>query len=162
MDLIKWNKIYQTNIELDGIFYKKYGNDKDIYKKNCLEILVELGEFINETKVFKYWSCKKPYKDKMLDEYADVITMCLYFYREFGLEIDNRYLHLETKSIIELMNYLYHQMSLLMENNNSELIQDIFYNVLYMGELLNISEEEIIDAINKKHQIIKERLESDY
>ena len=162
MNLLKWNKIYQTNIELDGIFYTKYGSDKDVYKKNCLEILVELGEFINETKVFKYWSCKEPIKEKILEEYADVITMCLYFYREFGLKIDDRYLHLKTKNIIELMNYLYHQMSLLMEKGNKKLIQDIFYNVLYMGELLNIKEEEIIDAVNRKHQIIKERLESNY
>ena len=32
----------------------EYSEKAEYYKKNCIEILVELGEFINETKVFKY------------------------------------------------------------------------------------------------------------
>lgn len=162
MNIIKWNRVYQTNKELDGIFYQKYGNDKDIYAKNCLEILAELGEFVNETKIFKYWSLKKPDRIKVLLEYADIITMCLYFYREFDLDIDDSYIHINSNSIIEVINYLYQKMSLLMENKSKDLIKNIFYNVLYTGELLGLKEEEIINAIDKKHKIIKERLNSDY
>ena len=56
-------EVYQRNIELDEIFFNNYGNDNLTFKKNCVELLVELGEFINETKCFKYWSTKEPNKD---------------------------------------------------------------------------------------------------
>ena len=162
MNIINWNRVYETNKELDSVFYHKYGNDESIYAKNCLEILVELGEFLNETKVFKYWSIKKADKNKVLMEYADVITMCLYFYREFKLEIDDRYLHIESRNVLEVINYLYQKMSLLMNNKNGDLIKDIFDNILYVGELLNLQEEEIINAIDEKQRIIRERLSSNY
>lgn len=162
MNIIKWNKIYKRNKELDYVFHQKYGNDVVVYQKNCIEFLVELGEFVNETKVFKYWSIKRPNIDKMLSEYADVITMCLYFYREFMVEIDDRYLHIKSDSILEVINYLYGKISLLINNQDKELIKNIFYNILYLGELLKLNEDEVLNAIEKKHQIIEERLNSDY
>ena len=161
MDLVKWKRVYDNNKRLDGIFFQKYEKE-DIYRKNCIEFLVELGEFVNETKVFKYWSIKKPDKEKMLLEYADTITMCLTFYRELGLEIDDRYLHIDETDILKVINYLYQKISLLLNNLSEELIKDIFYNLLYLGELLEISEEETLNAICEKHKIIEERLNSDY
>ena len=162
MNKIKWQKVYQNNQRLDSIFYQKYSSDNDLYRKNCIEILVELGEFVNESKVFKYWTNKTPNKNKILEEYADVITMCLYFMNEFKMELDDRYLHIGSNDILEVINYLFNKMSLLMNNNDQELLKDIFGNVLYLGKILEFSEEEIIDVINKKHQIIEERLKSDY
>lgn len=162
MNIIKWNEVYDTNKQLDKIFCQKYGNTKEIYTKNCIELLVELGEFVNETRVFKYWSVKKIDYDKMLEEYADVLTMCLYFYREFGISIENSYFHIESDNILEVINYLYQKMTLLIDSNDKALIKDIFYNVLYVGELLNLKEEDILMAIKKKQEIIKKRLNSDY
>ena len=162
MDLVRWNKLYQANKELDYIFHDKYGNNLDIYQKNCIEIMVELGEFVNETKVFKYWSLSKGNKDKILEEYADVITMCLYFYRELDLDIDDKYLHIKNNNIIEVINYLYQKMSLLMVKKNKRIVKDIFYNLLYLGELLKIDEKDIFKAIEMKHKIIRERMDNGY
>ena len=39
--------------------------------------LVELAEFINETRVFKFWSNKAPEREKMLEEYVDGIHFFL-------------------------------------------------------------------------------------
>ena len=160
MNLEKWNEIYLNNKRLDKIFYEKYKNDNELYRKNVIELLVELGEFVNETKIFKYWTIKEPEKNKVLEEYADVITMSLTFMSEFNLELDNQYLHIESNDKLELINYLYSKITLLMKKEN--VIKDIFGNLLYLGELLNFNEEEILEAIETKHKIIKERLESDY
>lgn len=76
-----WNDIYQRNKKLDTHFEQKYLNKEPYYfEKNCLELTVEIGEFVNETKCFKYWTIKKPNKDDMLEECADVIMMLLYCY----------------------------------------------------------------------------------
>ena len=115
MDLVKWNKRYLNNQRLDQIFNDKYQNDDKIYQKNVIEFLVELGEFVNETKVFKYWSIKKSKKDKVLEEYADTMTMCLYFMREFKEELDDRYCYQQTEDILEVINDLYRKITLLMQ-----------------------------------------------
>ena len=155
---IKWQEIFLENKRLDAVFYDKYQNDVDLYRKNCIELLVEIGEFVNETKVFKYWSIKKPDKEKVLDEFADTITMCLYFMREFKMELDDRYPH-SSGDILDIINDLYAKTTLLMQNNQ-DIIKDIFGNLLYLGERLDFKEEEILDAIRKKHKIIEERLKS--
>ena len=160
MNVVKWNEIYHNNQKLDKIFYDKYQSDSKIYEKNVIEFLVELGEFVNETKVFKYWTIKKADKNKVLEEYADTITMCLTFMREFKEELDDSYLHIETIDILEVINYLYSRITLLMRREN--VIKDIFYNLLYLGNLFEFKEEEVLEAINNKHKIIKNRLESDY
>ena len=98
----------------------------------------------------------------MLLEYADTITMCLTFYRELGLDLENEYLHIDEKDILKVINYLYQNISMLLNNLNKELIKDIFNNLLYLGELLELSEEDVLNAICKKHKIIEERLNSDY
>ena len=52
-----------------------YANTRD---KRILALLVEIGEMINETKTFKFWS-KKPSAEKpiILDEYADGLHFLL-------------------------------------------------------------------------------------
>lgn len=161
LDLVKWNKIYENNKRLDLIFYEKYPNE-DIFKKNSIEFLVELGEFLNETKIFKYWSIKKPEKEKVLEEYADNITICLTFFRELNMDLEKSYPHLETKDTIEIANYLYEKVSQVMHHSNIDLLSDIFGNLLYLGNLLGILEEEIINAVKEKHKIIEMRLNSNY
>ncbi len=59
----KYIEIYEKNKKIDDIYLEKYGDTEEICNKNILESLVELGEFANETKVFKYGSIKSP-KDK--------------------------------------------------------------------------------------------------
>ena len=46
----RWNKIYERNKQTDLIYASKYGDGEDIFRKNAIELLVELGEFVIETK----------------------------------------------------------------------------------------------------------------
>lgn len=57
-----WYEIYAENKRLDEIFINRYKeSDPEFVRKNGIEFLVELGEFVNETKCFKYWTIKKKY-----------------------------------------------------------------------------------------------------
>ena len=84
----KYLELYERNKKLDDIFYEKY-KDKDnmLYEKNCLELIVELGELANESKCFKYWSKKQPNKELVLEEFADCMLMCLYFFNEYNVDL---------------------------------------------------------------------------
>ena len=162
MDLVKWNKVYLNNQKLDDIFKDKYKNDNKLFEKNEIELLVEIGEFINETKVFKYWTKKQPDKDKMLDEYADVITMVLSFYHEFNMDIKDLVLDIEEKDLLILFKYLYKYTLKFLEENSREYLEILFKYTIYIGTILEFREEEIIKAIENKHKIIEKRLNSDY
>jgi len=99
----------------------------------------------------------------MLEELADVITMTLYFYNKLDLSINEITNHVDTEDILEVLNYLYQQCSKLMTKEYSKnLVIDIYSNLIYVSKLFNLTEEEIIIAINNKHKIIEERLNSDY
>lgn len=164
-NISSWEDVYANNRRLDDIFIQKYESQEPEYvKKNCIEFLVELGEFVNETKCFKYWSIKEPKKEAVLEEFADCITMIFYFYGI--LNIDKISLD-ETKkypnnSILEIINYLYYEGTKLFSNLNEDLIKGIFTNLIYLSQLLELNEEEILQSINKKQLIIEERLNSNY
>ncbi len=162
MNISKWNKLYENNKRLDQIFLNKYKNDDRLFEKNCIEFLVEIGEFINETKVFKYWTKKHPNKEKMLDEYADVITMILTFYGELNLDFIDIEDKIKEDDIIKLIQHLFEIASKVKSELNEKNIRYIFLLVIHLGNLLNITEEEILDAITSKQKIIEERLNSDY
>ena len=162
MNLTRWNKIYQNNRYLDEIFIKKYQNDDRLYDKNCLELMVEIGEFVNETKVFKYWTIKNPNKDKMLEEYADVITMILSFYGLYNLEIQKLDYKIDENDILKIIMELYNKAYKFYKNKDKKLLEEIFQYILYIGKLLDLKEIEILDAIEKKQKIIEERLNSNY
>ena len=77
-------KLYERNKILDSEFMNKYISvDKELHKKNCLELIVELGELANETRCFKYWSVKEANRDMVLEEYADCLLMVLYMFNFF-------------------------------------------------------------------------------
>ena len=162
MNLIMWNKLYSDNKYLDEIFISKYKNDNKLYQKNCVELMVEIGEFVNETKVFKYWTMKSPNKDKMLEEYADVITMILSFYGIYNLEIKETYNKIEETDILKVIMELYNKSYLFYKESNKDILEEIFNYTLYLGKLLNFNEDEILNAIENKQKIIELRLNSDY
>ena len=158
----EYRRIYENNKRLDITFFERYQNTPDFFKKNCIELLVELGEFANETKCFNYWSITEPNKEKILEEYADCITMVLVFFNISNLEIEEYYNHIESKNLLDVLNHLYELSVTLMNNYSTQTVKDIFGNLLYVGEILNLKQEEIINSIDEKYKIIEKRLNSEY
>lgn len=161
MNLELWKKVYKRNVELDDIFFQKYENESKMYEKNCVEFMVEFGEFLNETKCFKYWSIKGPKLDEMLEEFADVFTMLLYFYNESNSELSVINVD-KNDDLYYLINEVYYLGTRLQRTVTKELLDNIFSKLLSIASILKIEEIEIIEAINKKHIIIEERLNSEY
>ena len=158
----KWYEIYEKNKYLDTIFDQKYSNTEDYFKKNCIEFLVELGEFVNETKCFKYWSVKKPKMDEVLEEFADSITMLLFFFNKSNLDLENLPKHIDNNNKLDVINYIYLLGTDLILNYNSDLLKSILSNLIYLGNLFELNEDDIINAIKNKHKVIEERLNSEY
>ena len=86
-------KLYAMQNELDKFIVDKNfngigdempvvdSNSKDFLNERILALFVEVGEFANATRSFKYWSKKPPEsKERLLDEYVDM----LHFYLSIG------------------------------------------------------------------------------
>ena len=157
------NRIYINNKRLDDIFAHKYEkNEPEMFSKNCIELLTELGEFANETKCFKYWSIKEAKKDECLEEYADCITMVLFFSNILDMNLEEIDKHDDINNILEMFNNLFKISTELMDNCNASNVSKLFNNLLYLGKLFNYNEDDIIKACDNKHRKIEERLNSNY
>lgn len=156
-------KIYERNKELDHIFMKKYEEKEPLYfEKNCIEFLVEFGEFVNETKCFKYWSIKKPKMEDVYEELADCITMTLTMYYVLKMDITDLDKHHKSTNVLEVINHIYSEGSKLMTKINEDLVKDILSNLFYLAELLELDKEEIYRVLSYKQDKVEERLNSDY
>ena len=86
--MINLEELYKKQNDLDAYIVKKsmnevYSidmnhNDMGFLNDRLLALFVEVGEFANATRCFKYWS-KKPSesKERLLDEYVDMLHFWL-------------------------------------------------------------------------------------
>lgn len=79
MKKINLNEFYRWQKELDEEILKKHHlTFKETAHHRLLALIVELGEFANETRCFKFWSQKKDVdKQKINLEYADAFHFFL-------------------------------------------------------------------------------------
>ena len=79
---------YAKQEALDAYIQKEHNETyASTASKRLLALLVELGEFANETRCFKFWSLKGPSaKEIVLDEYADG----LHFFFSLGIPLSLR------------------------------------------------------------------------
>lgn len=134
-------EIYKENKILDSYFNREFNlYDEEIIKKNKVELLCELMEFSNETRIFKYWREKSINYSDMMYEYSDVLIMLLSFYNVYDKEIVINKIdeHIDkTDILIKIIDRI------------NEFIQrdilsdDILSYFLKLGELLEINKEDI-------------------
>ena len=102
---------------------------------------MEIGEFINETKYFKYWSIKLPNKEKMLEELADCLNMIFYFYGLLNIKITDFANTKIIKNRLNQINHIYYLSTNLFNNLNAQDIKNIFINLLDFSYSLGIKQK---------------------
>ncbi|MDD4547327.1 MAG: dUTP diphosphatase [Bacilli bacterium] len=159
----KFNELYEANKKLDKMFYDLYDNNREIFEKNVLELLVELGELANETRCFKYWSNKGPSdKNIILDEFADCMIMVLYFCNILDIDLNEDFDEPEDKGVVELFIYLYHESSLLLEDFTKSRIKKVLVNLVKLGNDLGFNDTDIITGGLLKIERNKLRMETGF
>ncbi len=89
--LCELTDLYKKQRELDEEIAKNHDvTYQSTRNKRTLALLVELGEFANATRTFKYWSNKGPEsKERVLDEFADGLHFILSLGIDQGFEVDS-------------------------------------------------------------------------
>ena len=156
------SEVYKKNNILDDIFIDKFSSiDKDMFRKNKIELLVEIGELANETKCFKYWTKKEANRDLVLEEYADCIIMTLCLYNYYHMEL-NDIEYNRINDINDIFAKLYQLASSVYFTDNNEELEEVLFYLINLADLLNITKEEIVEASLKKIELDTKRMLGEY
>ena len=131
--------------------------------KRTLSLLVELGEFANATRCFKYWS-NKPSEplERVLDEYVDG----LHFFLSLGIDIKtskkeyNRTKHMD--NLTDQILLTYKLASDFYKKQDDKSYQKAFQAFLNIIPLLNVRFQTIVKAYFKKLEVNYHRQETNY
>ena len=161
--MFDYTNIYKVTRYLDSLFESNYSNDKEILRKNKVELLVELGELANETRCFKYWSIRqKGEKEKVLEEYIDCLFMILYFCNIKNISLDEKFPKASNGDIIETFLTLYKYSGNFGKIPKKDDVKKVLVELDYLAKLLDFTIEDLERVTNKKRKIIEDRFEIDY
>lgn len=138
----------------------------DVIQERILALLVEIGEFANETRCFKFWSRKPPSEKKViLFEFVD----CMHFLLSVGnysgftfKNINPSFSPPQEGTITELFIEFFHSVVRFRNEprpTNYLIMWDYFMSI---GKNLEFTEKEMFQAYMEKNQINHDRQASGY
>ena len=149
---IDLNKLYEKQAELD----KRIAENHNITyattrKRRTLALLVEIGEFANATRCFKYWSNKSSEPlDIVLDEYVDG----LHFFLSLGIDIGvNKRAYNHTKhadNLTEQILEVYRLATIFLKKQDEKSYVKAFQAFINITPLLKVRWSTIEKAYYKK------------
>ncbi len=163
MDL-RVDDLYKLQFELDQRIFDIHNvNRKQTQRERMLALLIELGEMINETRCFKFWSNKGPnYREVILEEYGDG----LHFLLSLGIDLNDQQQIKQSMvvndDVVGLILKVYQKMIDLSIDFNIESLNIAFAYYLALAEKLDFSADDIRTYYFKKNQINHQRQDHRY
>ena len=156
--------LYKKQRELDLEIAKNHDvTYESTRNKRTLSLLVELGEFANATRCFKYWSNKPSESlERVLDEYVDG----LHFFLSLGVDIKttkkeyNRTKHMD--NLTDQILLTYKLVSEFYKKQDDKSYQKAFQAFLNIIPLLKVRNQTIVNAYYKKLEVNYHRQETNY
>jgi dimeric dUTPase (all-alpha-NTP-PPase superfamily) len=163
--MLNMAELFETQRKLDNrIVETHHLEGQSFVSEKILALLVELGELANETRCFKFWSLKGPSeRPVILEEYVDG----LHFILSIGLDFNYETVELcpDLTANHSLTNRFLTVFSKIDTFNQSQTVQnykDVFESFLLLGYQLGFSNQDIVQAYERKNVINHERQEQGY
>ena len=164
MEKANLHELFLAQAKLDETIAKNHNVSYATTRSpRTLALLVEIGEFANTTRSFKYWSNKGPEeKDVLLDEYADG----LHFFLSLGIDINtNKEVYEISKPSLDLTDQ-FHLVYRLICNFKDEASDDnyikAFQEFLNILPLVGYTWKDLEEAYYKKLGTNYHRQETNY
>lgn len=163
-DFIDLTALFPLQAALDEEIALTHGvTYESTFSRRLLSLLVELGEFANETRCFKYWSLKGPSpKERILDEYADGLHFLLSLGIPLGVSEYKHYFEVKEKDLTEALLNVYQNALELRENYTVAQYAKTFGSYLNLIPLFDYSVEEVGMAYLAKLGVNHKRQEEKY
>ena len=162
--LCELTDLYKKQKELDLEIAKNHEiTYESTRNKRTLALLVELGEFANATRTFKYWSNKGPEsKERVLDEFADGLHFILSLGIDQGFEVDSIDVQDDEASLTDTLLKTYELTSIFYSCQTQSNYLKVFISYLRCLFKLDFSWEEARNAYYLKLQENHIRQETNY
>lgn len=163
--ILNLSEIFNEQKKLDQHIHNHHNVNYDLVDEELhLALAVEVSEFANEVRCFKFWSFK-PMSEKsiVLEEFVDGIHFITALSLAYGVEPENfvvEYsLNLNKHDITKLFNDLYSNIGQIKDKNS---IKTWYTKYLSLGMSLGFSFEEILNAYMSKNRINHTRQDTNY
>lgn len=164
MKSVNIKELYSFQKDLDAEIAKNHGVSYETTKeKRLLALIVEIGEFANETRCFKFWSNKGPSaKEIIMDEYADG----LHFLLSLGIILNSKkydyILHNSRKELTAQILDVYDSCISLKKHFDLKHFEKAFQAYLNLSLGVNMEPKEIIESYKKKLEVNHTRQKTNY
>ncbi|ATZ18644.1 dUTP diphosphatase [Williamsoniiplasma somnilux] len=138
--------------------------NKEMLRKKIIAFLVELGEYANEERSFKYWS-KKPSSDlaMQLDEYIDGLHFILSIGNQINVDFNNfAMINFKTTTNLDCYFEIISLLAKFSKEFDLVIYQELLSCYLNIAKIKNYSEEELLNAYKIKNKINFERQNNNY
>lgn len=157
------DEISKIQKSLDDYINKKNNvTSDDIFKRKQIAFLVELGEFTNEVRSFKWWSKRSASsKDILLEEYVDG----LHFIISLGLDMKNKNWKYNVKKHDDTNSTVLKTYKSMMDFEKNPKLKSwnvVMNSFLDIATTMDFKPDEIYDFYRKKNKINIERQKQDY
>ncbi|PPE05049.1 dUTP diphosphatase [Entomoplasma ellychniae] len=163
-ETLKWLSEQQEYLDSKIIEKHSLSIDNDMFKKKIIAFWVELGEYANEEKSFKYWKqgAAAP-REVQLEEYIDG----LHFIVSLGNQIKYDFTTFEFKDLgyknnIDCYFDLIQNLTLLVNEQSIKTFSLIFNSFLQIAHVQKYSENDLINTYKKKHAKNQQRQVENY
>lgn len=137
--ICKLTDLYKAQRELDQEIQTNHNiTYESTRNKRILALLVEIGEFANTTRTFKFWSLKGREKDEiMLDEFADGLHFLLSLGIDKGYVVDSIEVNdnelTPTDNLLQTYEYVSIYKNELSLNNYLKMFMSYLINLIKFG-----------------------------
>lgn len=158
------NDLFEMQNILDNYIFKQHQLIREeTIDRRILALLVEISELANETRCFKFWSCKGANeKSKILEEYVDGI----HFFLSLGMDIDVMPTYLSSEEVDTELSLLflkvYEKVCVLQHSFTEKNYKEAFQIYLQIADSLSFTPEEIRQAYFEKNKINHKRQLENY
>lgn len=161
---MNWTRLFDMQNKLDEYITTNHQlENKNLFNKKFLALLVELGELANETRCFKFWSTQESSdRDVVLEEYVDNIHFLLSLGIETGYEFAEIVIKETKKNKTEQFNDVFRFAIYFYEDQTEENYLKMIEAYLQLATLLGFTEKDILDAYIEKNEVNYERQKAGY
>ena len=149
-------RIFDANKALDDEFYSLY-KDENIVDCNKIELMAELMELANSSRVFKYREKIPMDYEETLYEYVDWLVMLFFFFHINNEKIDVIDVNRDIDVIDLILNLIDDYNRFI--NHDEKILNEILSKYILLWEKLWFDEEDILRAALDKIEKTKVYLE---
>ncbi|ASZ09013.1 dUTP diphosphatase [Mesoplasma chauliocola] len=138
--------------------------DHEIFRKKIIAFWVELGEYANEEKSFKYWKQGAPAaREIQLEEYIDGLHFVISLGNQINYDFEKfNFKDLDFENNIDCYFELISNFTILVNQPNTDSFAKMFNSFLQIAKVQKYSEEELIKTYKAKHEKNQQRQVDNY